>query len=186
MPCPPESLTGGPGGRNLSLFWRARIRSGDSSLDRRAGASYDADVVATRGTSLDAGRLREAAGRLRHDLGKYVRFSAAAAREVGTEALRERLRADLLATRSGPSGTMTAVEVFDSWQAEEGRGFPADGPLGEGLRRIAGAVEMVRELAPRLAGLRREELERLDEATLVIARETRLLEREAAAGELPR
>lgn len=143
-------------------------------------------MVATRGRSLDAGRLRESAGRLRHDLGKYVRFSAATERETSTEALRERLRADLLATRSGPSGTVTAVEVFDAWRAEEGSAFPADGALGQGLRRIALAVEILRELTPRLTELSRLDLERLDEATLVIAREARLLERETAAKEPPR
>jgi hypothetical protein len=152
-------------------------------VDSRRAAPYHAGVVATHGTSSRGGRLRDAAGRLRHDLGKYVRLGAGAQREAGTEALRERLRADLLATRSGPQGTVTAVEVFDGWRAEEGSAFPAGGLLGEGLRRIADAVDILRALTPRLAELSRAELERLDEATLVIARETRQLEREASATE---
>jgi hypothetical protein len=135
----------------------------------------------TRLAALENALLRlEAARRLRHDLGKYVRFSAPAAQEAGDEDLRERLRADLNATRSGPGGTVSAVELFDDWRQKEGLLFSAPGPLHEHLDRIAAAVETLRRLMPALPSLSRARLEELDRATLAIAEETRALERAAA------
>ena len=133
----------------------------------------------------NAGLLLEAARRLRHDLGKYVRFSAPAVREAGDEELRERLRADLAATRSGLDGTVSAIDLFDDWRLKDGPLFSAPGPLQEHLGRIAAAVETLRGLMPALESLSRAGLEELDRASLAIADETRSLER-AAAGEAGR
>jgi len=128
----------------------------------------------------DVSRRSEAAARLRHDLGKAVRFSAPERPEVSVEEMRVRLGRDVLETRSSPDGRRTAVEVFDRWRAEEGAAFPDSGPLREGLDRIGAAVEVLRRLGPRLAVLGPEELRRLDAATIAIAKECRALAREAA------
>lgn len=57
--------------------------------------------------------LLQAAARAKHDLGKYVAFQL---RWLPPDApageLLEALRADVLATRSGPSGTQTAAQVW--------------------------------------------------------------------------
>lgn len=152
-------------------------------MARRGGRPYHPCVVSRREGAVEAGRLREAAARLRHDLGKAVRFSAPEAQETSAEPLRARLRADVLETRSGPGGKQTAAEVFDAWRSEERSFFPDAGPLGESLGRIAAAVEILRRLGPRLASLSQEELGTLDEATREIAVECRRLEREAARAE---
>ena len=116
-------------------------------------------------------RLRPAADRLRHDLGRYIRFSAPATPEADTEVLRERLARDVLATRSGPDGVQPAVAIFDEWLAEEGKLFEPSAPL----RDLRGAIEQVRDLSRRLPELGRSDLVRLDELTTVIAEACRKL-----------
>jgi len=139
---------------------------------------------------------RAAAARLRHDLGKAVRFSAPAAGEETSAALRRRLAADLLATRSGPDETLDAVAVFDRWWRSEGALFgPGSGsppatatatPTATGcLARIREAVEIMRPLLPRLDALTDGELRELDSAARVVDAETRALRdavREDAGG----
>lgn len=50
---------------------------------------------------------------LRHDLGKYIGFEASfLPPEPSPEALREALRADLLATRRGPRGVESAADIW--------------------------------------------------------------------------
>lgn len=127
-------------------------------------------------------RLRSAALRLKHDLGKYIRLSAPERREVSTPELRRRLEDDLLRTRSGPSGSMSAPKVFDAWRAEEGEGFSTLPELASRVAAISLAIEDIRGLLPRMAGLSREELIRLDEASLAVAEGCRELHR-AAVGE---
>jgi hypothetical protein len=119
-------------------------------------------------------RLLEAARQLRHDLGKYVRFSAPRVREADTESLRRRLRADALSTRSGPDGVFGAVEVFEIWCREHSN-LRGRGRFFETLGRITRAVRLIGEMAPDLDRLSRQELERLDRATFEIARECRTL-----------
>ena len=120
---------------------------------------------------MDDDRRRAAAKRLRHDLGRYIRFWAPEHIEAETEALRERLARDVLSTRSGPDGVRSAVEVFDDWMAEEGPLFePSDA-----LRRLRAAIEELRDVSRRLPELGRSELERLDALTTVIAEATRKL-----------
>ena len=136
--------------------------------------------MSRREGAIETGRLREAAARLRHDLGKAVRFSAPETRESSADEMRARLQADVLQTRSGPAGKQPAAEIFELWWTEEASGFPVAGALRAGLDRIAAAVEVLRRLGPRLASLSPAELQALDEATLEIARGCRQLEREAA------
>src|SRR3954471_5891971 len=127
---------------------------------------------------------RDAAARLRHDLGKAARFSAAAAGETTAAALRRRLAEDLLATRSGPGETLDAVAVFDRWWRSDGAlfGSGSDSQAGACLAKIHDAIHLVRKLLPRLAALTDRELHELDHATRVIDAETRAL-RAAVAGE---
>jgi hypothetical protein len=130
------------------------------------------------------GRLREAALRLRHDLGKYVRLRAPAAVEENVEELRERLAADLLRTQSGPARVRSAAEIYESWREEEGRLFLAEPSLRGRIAAIEEAIARIRASVPRLSELTRRELERLDDATRVIAQETRALWRDVS-GEAP-
>jgi hypothetical protein len=124
-------------------------------------------------------RLRSAALRLKHDLGKYIRLSAPARREESTQELRRRLEDDLLRTRSEPSGPMSAPKVFDAWSAEEGEGFSAFPGLASRVAAISMAIEEIRGLLPRMAGLSRDGLIRLDEATLAVAEGCQALHRAA-------
>jgi hypothetical protein len=111
-----------------------------------------------------------AASRLRHDLGKAVRFSAPEDLEPDTGELRARLARDVAATRPGRS----AAEIFDAWSAEFAHLF-GEGPGADSLRRLERAMEETRVLAGRLEGLSRPELERLDALTRAIASECRQL-----------
>ena len=125
---------------------------------------------------------RDAAARLRHDLGKAVRFSAATAGETTSESLRRRLAADLLATRSGPAETLDAVAVFDRWWRSDGALFIPDSRAAACLARIREAVEIKRPLLPRLDTHAERELRELDDAARVVDSETRAL-RDAVARE---
>jgi len=127
----------------------------------------------------DLPRLRSAAVRLKHDLGKSIRLSAPARREDSVEELRRRLEADLLRTRSGSSGAMNAPEVFDAWRREEAESFSAFPALATRVAAISVAIEEIRGLLPRLLRLSREDLVRLDEATLNVAEGCRELYRAA-------
>jgi hypothetical protein len=127
----------------------------------------------------DLPRLRSAALRLKHDLGKYIRLSAPARREESTQELRRRLEDDLLRTRSGPSGPMSAPKVFDAWRAKEGEDFSASSELASRVAAISLAIEEIRGLLPRMAGLSREDLIRLDEAALGVAEGCQALHRAA-------
>jgi len=130
-----------------------------------------------------AGARAEAAARLRHDLARYIRLSAPAQGEPRVEALRDRLRSDVLSTRSGPLGTLSAAEVFENWMREFGKLFSAPSRFAGRLARVADAVGEVRSLSARIGSLGRPELERLDELTREVAAQCRLLETEALAAE---
>jgi hypothetical protein len=121
----------------------------------------------------------QAAARLRHDLGKYIRLSAPETPESDTAALRERLRADVLATRRTADETRGAADVFEEWLREDGHAFPTDGPLGVRVASIGQAIGEIRGLAGRLDALDRAALDRLDGLTRVVAQECRDLAREA-------
>jgi hypothetical protein len=124
-----------------------------------------------------------AAARLRHDLGKYIRLSAPASIEADTEALRARLAADVLATRTGPGGAVPAAEVFRAWLREGGSELSDRPPYADPIRRIRRSLETLESLSRKLATLSRTELERLDGLTRAIAEECRAL---GSAGRDPR
>jgi hypothetical protein len=109
-----------------------------------------------------------AAARLRHDLGKYIRFSAPETIEADTAVLRERLRADVLATRRSALATHSAVEVFDQWRHEEAGHLPATAAAADTLERLASAMEDIRRLSSQIDALDRPGLERLDALTRVV------------------
>jgi hypothetical protein len=115
------------------------------------------------------------AARLRHDLGKYIRLSAPASIEDDTEALRARLAADVLSTRTGPGGAIPAAEVFRAWMREGGNELSDRPRYAEPLRRIRRSLETLETLSRKLATLSRPELERLDGLTRAIAEECRAL-----------
>ena len=121
---------------------------------------------------------REAAKRLQHDLGRYIRFAAPEELEPDIDALRQRLTRDVLGTRSTSEGVVPAKAIFETWLAEEGRAFAGAaevGTLGDLMRALDG-------LAARLPELGRAELEELDRLTRSIAGECRRLLRRVERG----
>lgn len=122
--------------------------------------------------AVDPQHLVSAAFRLKHDLGKAVRWSAPAAREGDLEALRRRLERDLLRTRTGGGGDESAVELFDAWVAGDGSLFLGLARYEQRLNRVREAIEATRALLPRLLELGFDELVALDEASLRLAAES--------------
>jgi hypothetical protein len=137
----------------------------------------------SRGPSPSASRRLDAASRLRHDLGKAVRFSApaAGARETA-DALRGRLIADLLETRSSGRETLNAAAVFDRWLAGDGALLESDPACAPRVERIRAAIDAMRPRLPRLRSisLGESELRELDAATRIVDEETRALREELA------
>jgi hypothetical protein len=123
--------------------------------------------------------LRAAAFRLKHDLGKAVRWNAPSVREADPEELRRRLGRDLLETRVGPEGrTRSAVEVYEAWLSREGTFFAASR-----LAAMSEAIDAIRRRLPRLAELGWKDLVALDDASLRIQEEARALWRDAVASD---
>jgi hypothetical protein len=86
-------------------------------------------------------RRKTAAFRLKHDIGKAVRWSAPDAREKDMEELRGRLRRDLLSRASGGAASGDVLRIFFEWKREEGPLFSADDPDLQALDRAMAAVE---------------------------------------------
>lgn len=128
---------------------------------RGAAAIIDPMTTAGGADDLSRERVRSAALRLKHDLGKGVRFRAPAEPEADDALLRERLERDLLATRDTPEGRLSAPEVFARWRREEEPAL-AEAGAGAELAEIAAAVGEMEPLLARLGSLDREELLRLD------------------------
>jgi hypothetical protein len=123
--------------------------------------------------------LRAAAFRLKHDLGKAVRWNAPSVREADPEELRRRLGRDLLETRVGPDGrTRSAVEVYEAWLSREGTFFTPSR-----LSAMSEAIDAIRRRLPRLAELGWIDLVALDDASLRIQEEARALWRDAVASD---
>lgn len=118
---------------------------------------------------------KAAAARLKHDLGKYVRWNAPEVREGDAELLRARLALDLLETKRTLEGTLSAVEVYEAWERESAALFSA----GE-LAGLATRIAALAEILPRLSTLETAPLVALDALTLEIAEATRALHRAAA------
>lgn len=112
-----------------------------------------------------SGSARSAASRLRHDLGKYARWSAPEERESDPEELRARLGRDLLATRLVDGVPFTAVQVFEAWRDEDSALLEGVGSLAE----VEDAMRRVGRLLPSLATLERAGLAELDDAALELS-----------------
>ncbi len=91
----------------------------------------------------DGARVREVVAALKHDLGKYVAWRSV---NLPPEAWEgpldpvwlENVRADVLATRSGPGGAQAAWEVFATHAEGLAEPWPAE------LRSVADAVAVLR------------------------------------------
>jgi hypothetical protein len=94
-------------------------------------------------------RRKTAAFRLKHDVGKALRWSAPEEREKDGAALRKRLAADLVPA-SGGDAQRDVVKSFFEWKKEEGHMFDAGDP---DLRALEDAMATVASLAPRLLSL---------------------------------
>jgi hypothetical protein len=112
-------------------------------------------------TEMAAERARSAALRLKHDLGKGIRFRAPQEPEADLSALRERLSRDLLATRETPEEKLSAPQVLARWRRDEEPALAGAG-VGAELAEISAAVARIGELLPRLDALGREGLLELD------------------------
>lgn len=129
--------------------------------------------------------------RLKHDLGKYVAFQQ---RWLGDDPdpteLLDALRADLLATRRGPEGEVSAVDVWGAARPALLGERPVDG-IHVDLRHDADVVELtaqVSELESWMPELRGDApsaacLERCRALALNIADACRRLERRARSQE---
>ena len=126
-------------------------------------------------------RLASAAFRLKHDVGKAVRWSAPAVREDDPEALRRRLEADLQRARVGSEGARSALQVFDSWMSEDGPLFLSDPGWTLRIARMSEAIERIRARLPHLSTLDPQGLDVLDGATLVLAEESGALWRDVVS-----
>jgi hypothetical protein len=132
-------------------------------------------------SAVDSEPLASAAFRLKHDLGKAVRWNAPASRESDPEALRRRLEWDLAGTRTGAGGDASAVAVFDSWLKGEGSIFRGLARYEQRLSRVREAVDVVRTLLPRLPELAWDDLVALDEASVRLREETQNLWRDVVS-----
>ncbi len=96
--------------------------------------------------ALDLAALLEHTRRLKHDLGKYVRFQGRwLAPDAGLDARREALAADLLHTRRGPDGSVDALEVWDDFrEGLEGVDHPALMRVREGMAALEPVVAALR------------------------------------------
>ena len=86
-------------------------------------------------------RRKTAAFRLKHDIGKAVRWSAPEEREMDVEKLRGRLRRDLRSRANGGGAREDVLKIFFEWKREEGPLFSAGDPDLQALDRAMAAVE---------------------------------------------
>ncbi len=86
-------------------------------------------------------RRKTAAFRLKHDVGKALRWSAPETRETEEAALRARLLADLVPRASGGGASRDVLQVFFEWKKEEGPMFDAGDAdlvaIGRAMEHIA-------------------------------------------------
>ncbi len=131
--------------------------------------------------AVDREQLVSAAFRLKHDLGKAVRWNAPAVRESDPEALRRRLEWDLAGRRTGAGGDASAVALFDAWWKGDGSVFHGLARYEQRLNLVRKAVDEVRTLLHRLSELEWDDLVALDEASLRIQEESRELWRDVVS-----
>ena len=112
-------------------------------------------------------RRKSAAFRLKHDVGKALRWSAPEEREEDRGALRARLVADLLPRTRGGGAGRDVLESFFEWKREEGPMYSSDDP---DLQALSAAMAIIERLVSRLPSLEESSLLSLDEACLEASR----------------
>jgi len=112
-------------------------------------------------------RRKSAAFRLKHDVGKALRWSAPEEREEDAGALRARLVADLLPRTRGGGAGRDVLESFFEWKREEGPMYSSDDP---DLQALSAAMAIIERLVSRLPSLEESSLLSLDEACLEASR----------------
>ena len=143
----------------------------------------------TRSHETEDRRLRRktAAFRLKHDVGKALRWSAPEQRETDPAALRARLAADLLSPASGGGARRDVLEIFFEWKKEEGHMFDAGDPdldtIGRAVDRIAAARPLLLSLEE--SPLPLSSLVVLDDACLEASRACTAFYRRVAVDEGP-
>jgi len=132
-------------------------------------------------------RRKTAAFRLKHDVGKALRWSAPEARETDAACLRRRLSADLLSPTSGGAGSRDVLQSFFEWKKEEGHMFDAGDPdlatIGRVVDRIAAARPLLLSLEEFPSSL--PSLLSLDDACLEASRACTAFYRRVAVEEGP-
>lgn len=102
-------------------------------------------------------RLPELTARLKHDLGRYVALQCRWLDDhADADALRAALIDDLTATRRGPDGTQTAVQVWAPFAAALTGGAPLLGVSVDlahdpDVRRLMAAMARIGDLLPALS-----------------------------------
>ena len=127
-------------------------------------------------------RRKSAAFRLKHDVGKALRWGALEEREIETEDLRARLTSDLLPRARGGGANRDVLESFFEWKREEGPLFATDDP---DLEAVEKAIVVLRRLTPGLSSLEEKSLVALDEACLEVSRACTAFYRRVAIEEGP-
>jgi hypothetical protein len=111
-------------------------------------------------------RRKSAAFRLKHDVGKALRWSAPDVRESDVEALRERLASDLLPSGDG-AAKRDVLRNFFEWKKEERELFDSRDP---DLTALAAALSEIERALPGLPSFEESELLALDESCLEASR----------------
>lgn len=111
-------------------------------------------------------RRKSAAFRLKHDVGKALRWSAPEERETNPDELRARLVADLLPRTRGGGAGRDVLESFFEWKREEGPLFASGDPDLEAVERAMAVVGRLIKTSP----LSESSLLSLDEACLEASR----------------
>lgn len=111
-------------------------------------------------------RRKSAAFRLKHDVGKAMRWSAPDIREADPEALRARLEKDLLHAGGG-NVRRTVPQIFLEWRREEGELFDT---RDADLTAVAAAVSKIDGALPGLPSFEETQLRALDEICLDASR----------------
>src|SRR5262249_11212687 len=145
----------------------SRIRS------RRRARSTGSASPTTRATDNRESMTREAvdaARRLAHDVGKYVRLGAPQTPERDAGELRERLSRDLKETRRAGGRTESVLEVYAAWRREDAGALGAEPLLAPRLVDVDAAIAEIASLLPRLDALDESGLRSLDAASLLLSR----------------
>ena len=141
----------------------------------------------TKSLEVEDRRLRRktAAFRLKHDVGKALRWSAPEERETNPAALRARLAADLLPRATDAGAKRDVLKSFFEWKREERSMFDSG---DADLQALEDAMATVARLAPDLHSLKEmsfSSLHSLDSACLEASRACTAFYRRVAVEEGP-